>query len=252
DFSSIRVHTDERAAESAHSLNAQAYTVGQHIVFGANRFAEDTPSGRRLLAHELTHTLQQGSGAARAYSVDSPLTDTGEREAESVAARVMAMTEHGDHAVAVHGLAPMVQREVADADEEVFEEQTGEESAELLEDEAYDGDTPVYASATPPEDAEPESEGKEEAVAEEAAGGTPAQKGKGGMKPKAPAKPSGPAPGSKITRVDVDLASQTLALQWSDGTKEGSHRISSGRGRPNTKDDPCKTQTEENCTPVGD
>src|SRR5262249_45152258 len=45
---------------------------------------------------------------------------------------------------------------------------------------------------------------------------------------------------------------QTLTLNWSDGTTTGPHNISSGRGLPNTKDDPCKTQTEKNCTPVGD
>jgi hypothetical protein len=55
----VRVHTDARAAESAHAVDAQAYTVGQHIAFAAGRHAPATAEGRLLLAHELTHVLQQ-------------------------------------------------------------------------------------------------------------------------------------------------------------------------------------------------
>jgi len=61
DFSQIRVHADERAAESAHSVSARAYTVGQEIVFGEGQYAPGTSEGKRLIAHELTHTLQQGA-----------------------------------------------------------------------------------------------------------------------------------------------------------------------------------------------
>jgi hypothetical protein len=60
DFSTVRVHADETANASARQLGARAYTVGQHIVFGRGGFAPDTAAGRELLAHELTHTIQQG------------------------------------------------------------------------------------------------------------------------------------------------------------------------------------------------
>lgn len=60
DFSHVRVHTDAKAAESARDVNANAYTMGQNIVFGAGRFAPGTHDGRRLIAHELTHVVQQG------------------------------------------------------------------------------------------------------------------------------------------------------------------------------------------------
>ena len=63
DFSRVRIHTNERAAESARSVNALAYTVGQNIVFGPGHYMPDTTTGKRLLAHELTHTLQQSSSA---------------------------------------------------------------------------------------------------------------------------------------------------------------------------------------------
>lgn len=59
DFSQVRVHTDERAEQSARDVNAHAYTVGHDIVFGPGKFSPATQEGRRLLAHELTHVVQQ-------------------------------------------------------------------------------------------------------------------------------------------------------------------------------------------------
>jgi len=59
DFSSVRVHTGVHAAASARSINAQAYTHGNNIVFGSNQYQPATATGRRLLAHELTHVIQQ-------------------------------------------------------------------------------------------------------------------------------------------------------------------------------------------------
>jgi hypothetical protein len=59
DFTRVRVHADADAARSAQAVNALAYTVGQHIVFGAGHYAPSTQAGQRLLAHELTHVTQQ-------------------------------------------------------------------------------------------------------------------------------------------------------------------------------------------------
>ena len=64
DFGEVRVHADARAAESARAVDALAYTVGRDIVFGAGRYEPSSPEGRRLLAHELTHVVQQGGDAA--------------------------------------------------------------------------------------------------------------------------------------------------------------------------------------------
>jgi hypothetical protein len=64
DFSRVRVHTDERAATSARAINAQAYTVGNDIVFARGSFDSRSTEGRRLLAHELTHVVQQSAGSA--------------------------------------------------------------------------------------------------------------------------------------------------------------------------------------------
>ena len=58
-FSQVKVHTDAAAAASAQAVDAQAYTVGQDVVFGAGRYAPETIEGKRLIAHELTHVMQQ-------------------------------------------------------------------------------------------------------------------------------------------------------------------------------------------------
>lgn len=64
DLSGVRVHTDAAAAQSAQAVNANAYTVGKNIVFGSGRFVPGTQAGRQLLAHELTHVVQQAGGGA--------------------------------------------------------------------------------------------------------------------------------------------------------------------------------------------
>jgi hypothetical protein len=64
DFSHVRVHTDPRAAESARSVDASAYTLGSHVVFNKGQYAPESGQGQRLLAHELTHVVQQGSSTS--------------------------------------------------------------------------------------------------------------------------------------------------------------------------------------------
>jgi len=59
DFSGVRVHRDTKAAQSAKAVHARAYAVGRDVVFASNQFSPASPEGRRLLAHELAHTVQQ-------------------------------------------------------------------------------------------------------------------------------------------------------------------------------------------------
>jgi hypothetical protein len=61
DFSGVRIHTGPAAAQSAEGIHARAYTVGRNIVFGASQYAPSTSEGTRLLAHELTHVVQQSA-----------------------------------------------------------------------------------------------------------------------------------------------------------------------------------------------
>ena len=65
DFSRVLIHADGRAGESASSVGAQAFTVGQHVIFGRDRFAPATRDGRQLIAHELVHVLQQREGLSQ-------------------------------------------------------------------------------------------------------------------------------------------------------------------------------------------
>lgn len=62
DLSHVRIHTDSKASESARSIDARAYAFGNHAVFGAGEYEPRTRSGLRLLAHELTHVMQQQGG----------------------------------------------------------------------------------------------------------------------------------------------------------------------------------------------
>ena len=121
DFGSVRVHTGAQAAESARSVQARAYTVGDDIVLGSG-LSPASSEGRHTLAHELTHVVQQRSGpvegtpAAGGISVSDP-SDRFERAAEATADAVVS-------GGAVAGVAgSTVQRQVEDELDE--EEQAG-------------------------------------------------------------------------------------------------------------------------------
>jgi len=91
-FGDVRVHTGTDAAQSARAVNAHAYTVGRDIVFASGRYAPGTAHGKRLLAHELTHVVQQRGAAAspgRGLQIDSPHS-AGELEAERFSAAITA------------------------------------------------------------------------------------------------------------------------------------------------------------------
>ena len=68
DFSQVRVHTDTQAAHSAQAIHAKAYTIGRNIVFNTGHYQPHTTGGQHLLAHELTHVVQQTGGKANVSS----------------------------------------------------------------------------------------------------------------------------------------------------------------------------------------
>lgn len=113
-FRDVRIHTNALAAESARAEHAHAYTVGEHIVFGAGQYRPETPEGRKLLAHELAHTVQQyglwKSGAP------APSDNPGdyqhlEREADAVAQTVVSHAPSaGAPLSATHAAAPLISR----------------------------------------------------------------------------------------------------------------------------------------------
>ena len=91
DFSQVRVHADVTAAESARAVNAHAFTVGSHIVFDASKYAPSTTTGKNLLAHELTHVLQQSHGLTRSATFGiGPANDEHEQQADAVANAIVS------------------------------------------------------------------------------------------------------------------------------------------------------------------
>ena len=91
DFSRVRIHTDARAAESARELNALAYTVGHDVIFGTAQYKPLTNGGRRLIAHELAHVVQQNGDRTRLnrHLAVGRESDSAEREAEAVAVAIL-------------------------------------------------------------------------------------------------------------------------------------------------------------------
>jgi len=91
DFSRVRVHTGAKAAASARAINALAYTVGRAVMFGAGQYGPQTGAGKRLLAHELAHVVQQNdalSACSGPRAMNTP--GSSEKEAKNVSARLMA------------------------------------------------------------------------------------------------------------------------------------------------------------------
>jgi hypothetical protein len=89
DFSAVRVHADEQAQRSADATNAEAYTVGRDIVFASGRYAPHTPAGQELLAHELTHVVQQRS-APSSGPIEMGEKDEYETSADQTAAEIVS------------------------------------------------------------------------------------------------------------------------------------------------------------------
>jgi hypothetical protein len=107
DFSGVRIHTDSRADTLSQSLSARAFTTGHDVFFRQGEYNPGTSSGRELLAHELTHVVQQnGDGIRRKMTVSQP-GDTHEVEADQMARAVMQQ-EH----------APVIDRQAISGEED--------------------------------------------------------------------------------------------------------------------------------------
>jgi Domain of unknown function (DUF4157) len=121
DFSDVKVHTDSQAHDSARSVNAHAYTVGSNVVFQRDKYDPSSTAGKTMLAHELTHVVQQRSGpvdgtsAGGGIKVSDP-SDRFEREASANADRVMSAAV--TPSVAAGSGSAAVQRDEAPEEEE--------------------------------------------------------------------------------------------------------------------------------------
>src|SRR5574337_1653454 len=110
DFQSVRIHTGAKASESAKAVNALAYTVGQDIVFAEGHYNPASYEGRRLLAHELAHTVQQAGAGPGPISGMSQPGDASEREADQAAESVMRAPDPAFFVAGWNGAGPRVVR----------------------------------------------------------------------------------------------------------------------------------------------
>jgi hypothetical protein len=94
DLRDVRVHTDADAARSASAIGAQAYTVGQDVVFGKGKYVPHTPEGRTLLAHEVAHTVQQRGGGTPPSADPAGAHETSAR----ISAQRIAAGQHAENA----------------------------------------------------------------------------------------------------------------------------------------------------------
>lgn len=118
DFSQVRVHADARAGASARAVNALAYTVGRDIVFGDGQYTAATKEGQQLVAHELTHTIQQQGAAGTVDRLTLDAADsTQEKEAERTSGAVLSNSAEGGQGNkgAISAASPMVSRADPDA-----------------------------------------------------------------------------------------------------------------------------------------
>jgi hypothetical protein len=158
DFSDVRVHNDSRAHESAQSVNAHAYTVGSNVVFQRDKYDPGSAAGKTMLAHELTHVIQQRSGpvdgtdSGGGIKVSDP-SDRFEREASSNAEKAMAAPVPTTQA-APSGAA--VQRD------EAPEEETAQGSFVQRDEEAGEEEETAQGSFVQRDAAPEEEEGAEE------------------------------------------------------------------------------------------
>jgi hypothetical protein len=106
DFSRVRVHTGTAAEQSARDVDAHAYTIGQDVVFGAGQYAPTTIGGRKLLAHELTHAVQQSSTGIQSSAVTAigHPSNAAEQEAENAA---NAISSYRNATVQLHRAPPI-------------------------------------------------------------------------------------------------------------------------------------------------
>jgi hypothetical protein len=129
DFGDVRIHRDADASESARAVGANAYTVGTDVVFRSDRWDPSSGEGKKTIAHELTHVVQQASGpvagspAPGGINVSSP-DDEFERAADRTADAAMSASVPTSDGPAAAG--PSAQLQAADQDEILEEEETAQ------------------------------------------------------------------------------------------------------------------------------
>jgi hypothetical protein len=115
DFSRVRIHADtEAATASARAVDAAAYTVGSDIVFGAGRYDPGSAAGMKVLAHELTHVVQQGPGAGASRAIPDTVADRNSPAERAAASAVEQFSAQTPLSSLTSHAAPAVFRQPAD------------------------------------------------------------------------------------------------------------------------------------------
>jgi hypothetical protein len=169
DFSDVRVHADPAAAASARSVQAHAYTVGNHVVFGEGRYRPESDEGRHTIAHELVHVTQQregpvdGTPAAGRIKVSHP-DDRFERHAERTAAEALIRRAGNAPTPGAHASAAVQRLDDGSEDRQPVqrapEEEEEPDAGPVSEapEEQTDEDVPVSTMAVQRQDEEEEPE----------------------------------------------------------------------------------------------
>lgn len=122
DFGDVRLHTDAKASASAEAVGANAYTVGNDVVFRSGHFDASSPTGQRTIAHELTHVVQQRSGPVDGTDAPGGIRlsdpdDRFERAADHTADQVMSGSSSSIAAAPAASAGPSLQLEAAEEGE---------------------------------------------------------------------------------------------------------------------------------------
>jgi hypothetical protein len=117
DFSQVRIHTGDRASESAKSINAKAYTLGSNVVFGSGEYKPKANTGKEILAHELTHVVQQNFNG-QPMDLASPTVMPAAHPAEREALKAVQQLQAGSIIPSVSSQGISIQRQAADGAEE--------------------------------------------------------------------------------------------------------------------------------------
>jgi hypothetical protein len=179
DFSNVRVHNSPEAADLNTQLSAKAFTTGKDIFFGEGAYEPHSSSGQELLAHELTHVVQQGSGAVGGSSrmtVNAP-GDTFEQQADAVAHSALSSQPAAAPGVQREGkpddenaiAEKPLMREAAPDDEEKLgaQESLMREAAPDDEEKLGAQESPLMREAKPEDEKQPEEKIQEQELPEE-------------------------------------------------------------------------------------
>lgn len=159
DLSGVRVHTDGQADHLSRSVQAEAFTTGSDVFFRSGKYQPESTDGRRLLAHELTHVVQQSTGNGGAGGRVSSPDDPHEREAAAVGDAVAAspgVDRTGSGPVVTTGQAPVARAAKPEEEEEVARAASPEEEEPEADRQAApaEEEEEVARAAAPPEQEE--------------------------------------------------------------------------------------------------